>query len=208
MKIILNHEADDKKAAAGEAPAKKIERKWMLLGAALLAVAILLAVNHQREAKLPTGSISFKGANVVLLPGPGWITLFAGGFTRVKDICLPVLQGVGRFDGCMIEVTAPAKASSDPTVWAKELATALSHDPGVVSNSVSADPFVTASGLAGIRVGAHIKVRDLNREGESVACAYFVANAQGRCIRINFTCKANPDGAAADEMIRRTLALR
>ena len=208
MKIILNDQAADATAAPGEVPRKAFEWKWVAIGGSLLAVVLILSLTYKRDVKLPSGTIAFQTADVALLPGPGWTTITSGELTRVQDICLPVLLGMGRFTGCTIEVIAPANAPADPAKMASNLAAALSRDPNIVTNSVGADPFITASGLAGIRVSAHIRVKDANHEDEIVACSYIVANAKGRCVRINFTSPKDPNGVAADEMIRRTLALR
>jgi len=206
MKIRINDETPAGKGGdTSEAPPSNLW-KWWLVGGALLACALLATIRPHMAASLPVGAVAFQGSGIFLVPGPGWIVIQHGNYTRVKDICLPVLEGDAPFKGSMIEVLASSSFPKEPSVMADNLVKSLRGDPNVVKGSVQRDAFVAESGLRGVHIWCRITIQDNDRKGEIAAHCYLVNNGSEHCVRINLTAAPGSDAAAVHEMIRKTVA--
>ncbi len=204
MKIRLNEDTTGPDAAA--VPRRASALKWKIAGALVIVVATWIAVRGFLHPPPPTGAVAFEGADILLVPGPGWNQIRTGGYTRVRNICLPVLEGLAQFKGSMIEVLASSNFPKEPDEMAANLVQGLQNEASVVKGSVQQEKFVAASGLMGIHLWCRIAVTDLDRKGETAAHCYIVKNAKGRCVRINLTTSLNSETEFVDRMIRQTLA--
>jgi hypothetical protein len=206
MKIRINDETPGRNGGDTAQPRTSNQWKWWLVAIAVVACALLATLRPHTTAPLPSGAVAFQGAGIFLVPGPGWIVIQHGGYTRVNDICLPVLQGDGPFKGSMIEVVASPSFPKEPAAMADSLVNGLRGDTNVVKGSIQRAAFAADSGLRGVHIWCRIVVPDFDRKGEVAAHCYLVTNGNGRCVRINVTAAPGSDAAVVHEMIRKTVA--
>src|SRR5271165_2819673 len=103
MKIRVNRGVPGDDPVDAASAARSSRWKWALGACAVLSFAALMAVRPHQTLPMPSGAVAFQGSGIFLVPGPGWAVISSGGYTRVKNICLPVLEGTGPFAGAMIE---------------------------------------------------------------------------------------------------------
>ena len=205
MKIRLNKESSADSGSDADKRAPSNYWKWALAGVALLVAVALTSTRKPPQPPLPNGGVAFKNSGIALIPGPGWRVIQSGGYTHVRNISLPVLEGTGQQKGSMLEVLASPDFPKDPHEMAKNLIAGLQNDTNVVKGSVMEEEFVAKGGLRGEHVSCRIAVQDLDRKGQVAAHCYLVTNAEGKCVRINLTTSPGLDSTAAHEMIRDTL---
>jgi hypothetical protein len=211
MKIRLNREAAHRESqdAPDQPGSGRLNPRFVRLTAAgclLLVLAGILTVRQLQSPATPSGTVVFKGARVLLCPGEGWKAVESGGYTLVRNICLPALEGEGRFKGGTIEVLASPNYPKDPQIMATNLVKGLQVEPNVMKDTIRTDDFITESGMRGIHIGCRIVIRDEDRQGEAIAHSYIVRNMRGDCVRLNYTTVPGHDWEAVHQMILRTLA--
>jgi len=211
MKIRLNRDAAHRESE--ESPGKGHSRRFsprvvrlIVAGVGLLVLAGIFVFLQLQRPPVPAGAVVFKAARILLSPGAGWKPVESGGYTLVRDICLPVLEGQGLFKGGTIEVLSSPDFPTSPEIMATNLVNGLRSDPSVLKDTLRVDDFTTQSGLRGIHVACRIVVRDETRHAEAIAHCYLVRNARGRCVRLNYTTVPGHDLEAVHQMVLTTLA--
>ena len=211
MKIRLNRDTAQRESE--ESPGNGRSRRFsprvvrlMVAGVILLVLAGILILLQVHGPPVPAGAVVFKSARILLSPGTGWKPVESGGYTLVRNICLPVLEGEGQFKGGTIEVLSSPDFPKDPEAMATNLVKGLRSDPSVLKDTLRVDDFITQSGLRGIHIACRIVVSDENRHGDAIAHCYLVRNAQGRCVRLNYTTVPGHDLEAVHQMVLTTLA--
>ncbi len=172
----------------------------------IIVIALFAAFYKPRKPVLPPDAVAFDGAGILLKPGPDWERIREGEYTRERNLALPVLSGLGQFQGSMIEVLTSPNFPKDPAEMAANLFPALQREPSVIKESIKQEPFVAPSGLRGVHIQCRIMIQDRDRKGESKAHCFLVGDGKTPCARINYTVAPDRDSTAVQQMIQDTVA--
>lgn len=167
-----------------------------------IAGAIILSSGCKRT--LPTGTVSFAGPGIELVPGADWQQVDArNGQGQAGP---PVLKGLGRFGGGTIQIHWTA-VRSDAQTEVIALRSKVTAKPEVLQDSFEQEDFVSQSGVRGIHFSYGIAITSQGGVAKFRADVYFFQNKKGHCVGISCLAPADRDFNGVHQMILNTLTL-
>jgi hypothetical protein len=166
-------------------------------------------ISNADEIAFSAGKIGFTNAGISLVPGPEWGELSSGPFTEQQSISLPVLSGVGRNNGRLIQVFT-STSSSDLETAANILETNVinvTNYPYVIKGTFKQSGFFASNGITGIHVSYDYDSFTPLRTNHLTAHVYLFQNNRKNCIAINYITFSDMDSAPVEKMIHDTLQI-
>jgi hypothetical protein len=166
------------------------------------------------QAQFPTaGRVFFQRVALSIDPGISWVRSYAIGREPECDL---TLVGRGEFNGGFISAFRLGREFTDVQSGVGELRDAAHRSKGVIEPSWKEEPFVTASGLHGVRTSFTQQYPSASPVGMAIMTQithdFLLTNAQSRCVCIRFVSASssyarpgNDVSKSGSEEVQRTI---